>query len=219
LPSHRRCVALDFDGTLVDSLPALRRAYGVFLGQFGIEGTDEEFRRLNGPNMSTIVALLKDWHDLPAPHDVLLSQYYQLVERVYRTDVRGAEGADELLRWLPAAGYARALVTSSPRSAVAPVLDRLKWCACFEVTAYGDEVPCAKPDPAVYHLACERGGWAPRECVAVEDAPAGVEAAVACGLAVIGLGLPDQWPRLRACGAQWTCATLAEVRGVIESAW
>ena len=166
--------------------------------------------------MSTIVALLKEWHQLAPPHDILLRHYYAHVQRAYRDGVQQAKGADELLDFLRGKGYQLALVTSSPRAAVDGVLDRLAWRARFDVIVCGDEVPEAKPDPAVYRRACELGGWQPAACVAVEDAPAGVRAAVACGLAVIGVGPVDRHPALRDSGATWVCSALDEVGDVLE---
>ena len=124
MPRRRRCVALDLDGTLVDSLPALRRAYEAFLLELGKQGSDAEFARLNGPNMTTIVFLLKEGHDLRTPHEELLRRYSRYVQQAYR-NVEPVRDADELLRFIAAEGYSRALVTSSPRSEVQGILERL----------------------------------------------------------------------------------------------
>ena len=217
MPRPWRCVAFDLDGTLVDSLPALRLAYEAFLQSLGSTGSEEEFEHLNGPTMATIVSRLKEWHGLAPPHDELLHSYQEHVERAYRTSVLPAEGADDLLRWSRAQGLARALVTSTPRRVVEGVLAKLDWPDCFEVIACGDEVADAKPDPAIYARACKLGGWEPDECVAVEDAPAGVRAAAACGMAVIGVGPAERLEALRACGAAWTCETLKQVRDILHT--
>ena len=216
MPRRWRCVAFDLDGTLVDSLPALRQAYETFLRELGKRGSDAEFARLNGPSMTAIVSLLKGWHSLPTAHEELLRRYYGHVQQAYRSGVKPVRDAEELLRFTAAEGYNRALVTSSPRSVVQDVLEALNWCQCFDVTVCGDEVPAAKPDPAVYHRACKLGGWRPDECVAVEDAPAGVHAAVAAGLEVIGVGPAERLAELRDGGAAWTCATLTQVRETLE---
>ena len=215
MPRRWRCVAFDLDGTLANSLPALRQAYAEFLGELNRCGSDAEFVRLNGPSMTTIVFLLKEWHGLSDPHEELLRRYYGHVRRAY-AGVQPAQGADELLRFAAVEGYDRALVTSSPRSTVRGVLDRLNWKGCFDVTVCGDEVPVAKPDPAVYQRACALGGWQPDECVAVEDASSGIRAAVAAGLDVIGVGPPERLAELRDRGAAWTCTTLMRVRETLK---
>ncbi|MCP4594359.1 MAG: HAD family phosphatase [bacterium] len=208
-------VAFDLDGTLVDSLPALRRAYDAFLGAHGAVGSDEEFALLNGPNMAGIVAYLKEAHRLSPPQEELLSAYYGYAEEVYRTEVGPVSGAGALLDWVRDQGMDVALVTSSPRQAVTGVLARLGWTERFRVVVCGDEVPEAKPDPAVYRLACARGEWLPGTSVAIEDAPGGVQAAVGAGMAVIGVARCFGKDELRARGAGWTCASLEEVRGIL----
>ena len=44
-----RAILFDLDGTLVDTLPALRSGYDRFLEELGRHGSDEEFARLAGP--------------------------------------------------------------------------------------------------------------------------------------------------------------------------
>lgn len=211
-----RCVAFDLDGTLVDSFPALRRAYVSFLGGFGLDADDREFARLNGPSMATVVALLKEWRGLPGSNAELLAEYHRQVNRIYAEGVPAMAGAEHLLSLVWAKGWRRALVTSSPRRVADAVLAGLHWEKCFDVIACGDEVAASKPDPAVYRLACERGNWAPADCVAIEDAEAGVRSAKACGLRVIGVGTTTPLECLERAGADWTCRTLDEAGALLR---
>ena len=57
----------------------------------------------------------------------------------------------------------------------------------FQVIVSSEDVTRGKPDPQVFQLACQRLGLPPRRCVVVEDAPAGVQAAVAAGTRVVGV--------------------------------
>ena len=50
----------------------------------------------------------------------------------------------------------------------------------FEQTTAGDEVSKGKPSPEIYLKAAEKLGFDPAECIAVEDAPAGVESRCRC---------------------------------------
>lgn len=47
---------------------------------------------------------------------------------------------------------------------------------------YSHEVHLAKPDPAIYHLACQRLAVAPDEVVFIDDLPENVDAAAALGM-------------------------------------
>ena len=54
----------------------------------------------------------------------------------------------------------------------------------FETLVTGDQVTNGKPDPEIYLLAAERLGVNPRDCLAFEDAPAGIQSAKAAGMTV-----------------------------------
>jgi pseudouridine 5'-phosphatase len=101
-------------------------------------------------------------------------------------------GARELTAVLRAGGVPVAVATSCAR----PVYDlkttrHRAWFADFDVIVTGDDPRIArgKPAPDIYLLAARDLGVAPERCVAVEDAPAGVEAARAAGMQVVAV--PD----------------------------
>ena len=57
--------------------------------------------------------------------------------------------------------------------------------------ADGNSVYESKPDPAIFSFAIKQLGLQPADCVVFEDAPAGLEAALAIGCTTIGVGQPD----------------------------
>ena len=69
-----------------------------------------------------------------------------------------------------------------------------------------DDVQRGKPDPEVFLRAAERLGIAPAHCIVVEDAPAGVEAALRANMRVIGVG-----PNHATLPADYTAQTLADL--------
>jgi beta-phosphoglucomutase-like phosphatase (HAD superfamily) len=66
-------------------------------------------------------------------------------------------------------------------------LEQLGGGGLFEAVITGRDVTRGKPDPQVFRLAAERLDVAARRCAVVEDAPVGVAAAKAAGMACIGL--------------------------------
>jgi beta-phosphoglucomutase-like phosphatase (HAD superfamily) len=66
-------------------------------------------------------------------------------------------------------------------------MQALKLNGIFEVIVSGDDVTHGKPDPEIYITAAQRLGVAPVACVAIEDAPAGVEAAKRAGMRCIAV--------------------------------
>ena len=78
-------------------------------------------------------------------------------------------------------------VASSSRNA-RRVLQKIELIEAFGVIVDGNDLTAAKPDPQIFLLAAERLAVSPADCVVVEDAADGVAAALAAGMAVVGIG-------------------------------
>lgn len=116
---------------------------------------------------------------------------------------------------LHAAGVRLALASSSKNAAA--MLRRLELpdghdlLSLFDADLSGRDVPRGKPDPALFLLAAEALGEAPARCVVVEDAPAGVQAARAGGMAALGVARLDDAALLDAAGADLVVTSLDDV--------
>jgi HAD superfamily hydrolase (TIGR01509 family) len=97
------------------------------------------------------------------------------------------DGARELVDAVRAAGFRVAVGSSAPPENVALVLERLGGRQLFDAVVNGMDVQRGKPDPQVFLLAAERAGVQPRDCVVVEDARPGIEAARRAGMASVAL--------------------------------
>jgi beta-phosphoglucomutase-like phosphatase (HAD superfamily) len=93
----------------------------------------------------------------------------------------------ELVAALHAAGFGVAVGSSAPRENVAPAIDRLGARDCFSAVVTGSDVQHGKPDPQIFLVAAQRLGVPPARCVVIEDAPVGIVAAAAAGMACVGL--------------------------------
>jgi 1,2-alpha-glucosylglycerol phosphorylase len=68
------------------------------------------------------------------------------------------------------------------------VLDRLGIAELFDAVADGNSVEQAKPEPDLFLAAAEMLGVPPQDCIVVEDAESGVDAALAAGMMAVGIG-------------------------------
>ena len=91
---------------------------------------------------------------------------------------RPAAGRARVAAGVEAAGFHLAIGTSTPRANVELILDELDFAAYFAAIVSAEDVTNGKPDPQVFLLAAERLGMPPAHCVVVEDAVAGVQAAL-----------------------------------------
>src|SRR5690606_3687463 len=95
-------------------------------------------------------------------------------------------GSREFLEELKAEGIKIALGSASKNAKI--ILDKTNISHLFDAIVDGNMVKASKPDPEVFLLGAKLLNMDPKECVVFEDAISGVEAAIAGGMKVIGVG-------------------------------
>jgi HAD superfamily hydrolase (TIGR01509 family) len=128
--------------------------------------------------------------------------YLEFIREIAPRDL--LPGARELLVEIRQAGLKTALGSASKNAG--EVIERLGIRALFDVIADGYTVERQKPAPDLFLHAAQQLHLTPAECVVVEDAAAGIEAARAGGFCSVGLG-----PRDRLDGADVIFPSLAGV--------
>jgi beta-phosphoglucomutase len=112
------------------------------------------------------------------------ARYLELVESL--TPLDAAAGAVALLNQLKSQGIKIALGSASQNAV--KVLQKIGLDMCFDTVVDGTRTTRSKPDPQVFLLAAQDLGCEPRNCAVVEDAIAGVQAALEGGFLTVGLG-------------------------------
>jgi sugar-phosphatase len=173
-------VLFDLDGTLVDSSASVLRAWYRVAAALAIPFAEFEpyVHGIPAPEVFALVA-----PDL-APEEVRDMTEQMLAAQALDRDVRATPGAIEALGALPADRWA--IVTSGDRR-LASARIAAAGLPVPRVLVTSDDVDAGKPDPACYVLAAAGCGVEPGRCLVIEDAPAGVAAGLAAGMAVLGL--------------------------------
>jgi sugar-phosphatase len=168
----------DLDGTLVDSRVVIERQWGALCERLGLDFA-EVLKVLHGVRSADTIRAV-------APHVDAEAEAARLdADEAVDTDgLVAVAGAAELLARLPAASWG--IVTSGPR-ALADRRLRAVGLPVPPAMVCGDEIEAGKPDPEGYLAGARLLGVAPETCVAFEDAPAGLQAARAAGMAVVGI--------------------------------
>ena len=183
-------ILFDFDGVLADSEPVHFDCWTAILSPLGIPLTWEAYCAecigITDRAMLEVLARQKD-----PPHDVEdLWQYYPRKKALFREKAYAnppiPEATRELIRTLSA--YRLAVVSSSGRAEVEPVLQRAGIRECFETIITGEDVTNRKPHPEPYLLAAEKMGVS--RPLVVEDSDPGVAAGRAAGFKVLQLKSP-----------------------------
>jgi HAD superfamily hydrolase (TIGR01509 family) len=182
------CSALlfDMDGLMVDSEPLWFRVQGDFVRAHGGEWTSEIAAQCRGRGLVNAMRVIKE--TCPLPVDVerdtraILDQF---AARIPELELK--PGCRELVALAAERATATAVASSSALRLIEGVLDRFALRTSFAVVISGEAVNRPKPAPDVFLAAAERLGAAPRDCVVLEDAYPGVQAARAAGMRVIAV--------------------------------
>ena len=180
-------VLFDLDGVLVDSTPAVTRVWSAWAVEHGYDPA-EVVRIAHGRRAIETVELV-------APHLDSTAELAEL-ERSELDDTDGLvvfAGAARLLAALPSNRWA--VVTSGTRRLATRRL-RLAGLPVPEKLVSADEVKLGKPDPAPFLRGAELLGLRPADCVVVEDAPSGIEAAHRAGMTALAVPTTYSRPEL-----------------------
>lgn len=193
-------VLWDMDGTLIDSEPEWMRAQERLVAEYAGSWTHADGLSLVGTDM-VVTATALQAAGVEEEAQAIIDRLTAEVTLALGREVAWRPGARELVTALRTAGVPQAIVTTSPRAMTEIVAAALPAGAICAIVA-GEDVRNGKPHPEPYLEAARRLGVEPVECVAIEDSPTGLAAAVAAGTAAIGvphdtvLEHPGPWTRL-----------------------
>ncbi|AUX94167.1 sugar phosphatase [Mixta gaviniae] len=197
----------DLDGTLVDSLPAVERAWTNWGKRHAIDA-DEILNFIHGKQAITSLR-----HFMRGSSEEAIQQEFHLLEKTEAEDTDGVSalpGARELLAQLNELEIPWAIVTSGSM----PVASARRQAAGLPLPAHfvtAEQVKNGKPEPEAYLTGAKLLGLKPEECVVVEDAPAGILSGLAAGSAVIAVNAPADTPRLAETALQLTTLTALRI--------
>ena len=204
----------DLDGTLVDTYDAHMKSWQDIAGTIGHELTESEFSKQFGRTNDPIIRELFEWAGRSAPAPDEIEAYAQRKESDFRSMVQDEfpemPGATVLLKSLHEDGWRLAAGTAAPMANAELFREKLGCGRLFETIVTGDDVTHGKPDPEVFVLAAARLGVPASSCVVIEDAAAGVEAAIRAGMASVGFCSKGRTPEELA-DADLVVASLADL--------
>lgn len=177
-------IIFDCDGVLVDSEPLAAAALAAELAATGIETTSQEcLDRYIGLSLDSVIACIEERWERNLPNDFR----DRLKERDYdafRRYLRPIPGVEALLAALT---MPKCVASSGSLEKLGVTLTATGLMPYFAPHVFSaEEVARGKPAPDLFLYASERMGVTPDRCVVVEDSIAGVTAARAAGMDVIG---------------------------------
>ncbi|WP_240809907.1 HAD family phosphatase [Actinomadura sp. WMMA1423] len=181
-----QAVLFDMDGLLIDSEHVWLEVESEVMAWLGGEWSPAHQERLVGGSLYLAVDYMLELTGADAPREEVGRRMLDGMAERLGACVPMMPGAKDLLAEVRAAGMAAALVSSSHRRLIEPVLDAVGR-EHFALSVAGDEVARTKPHPEPYLTAAARLGADPARCVVLEDSPNGVAAAEAAGCVTVAV--------------------------------
>ena len=178
-----RAVVFDMDGVLIDAKDWHYEALNRALALFGFEiSRYDHLVTYDGLPTRRKLEMLTLEHGLPRSLHGFLNDLKQLytMEMVH-TRCKPVFQHEYALSSLKAAGYTLAVASNSVRPSVEAMMQKSNLSPYLSLIMSNQDVEKGKPDPEIYTKAFERLGFAPDECLVVEDNEHGIRAARASG--------------------------------------
>lgn len=178
-----RAILFDHDGVLVASEALHWAAWERLSKEIGIPFDESRVRAAVGKTAPQILTLMMSW--FRPEWDGNPDQLKAWVDRkndIYLEEAKKGlttyPGVLSGLQWMRSEGILAAVVSNARRRELTAMLDHLGLTPYFQTIISREDAQSAKPNPRPYLYATEILGVDPQDCIAIEDSPPGLEAAL-----------------------------------------
>jgi len=187
----KTAVIFDLDGVIVDTAKYHYLAWRALANQLGFDFTEAQNEQLKGVSRVRSLEILLNIGNVQleeAQKEKLLieknTQYLEYIAEMDHTEI--LPGIDDLLHYLKLNKIPFSLGSASKNARL--ILETLDLLDLFDAIVDGNDVSTAKPDPEVFLIAAQKLGVQPDNCIVIEDAQAGIDAANKANMTSIGIG-------------------------------
>ena len=212
-------IIFDMDGVLCDSEPFIcEAACRMFSERFGVQAQKKDFDAFVGMGEERYLCGVAGIYgvDVVMPDDKVLT--YEIYLELIKGRLQPLRGVAEFMMDARNAGLKMAVATSADEM---KMLGNLKEIGqppeAFDALVNGLDVERKKPFPDIFVKAAGLLGLEPEDCMVIEDAPAGIEAAGAAGCSSLGLTTSFSVEQLKSAGAGETAADLEDARALLSA--
>lgn len=180
-------VIFDLNGTILDDEELYNIAFNRILKKIGVD-TSKEIPHERGVGVKEDWDIYKKQFKLTTKktsEQLAAETQEEYLKQVEEITVR--PGFEELAEGLKDSGIKLALATSNTWEVTMKILEKVGLTDYFDSITTTEEVKFNKPDPDLFIVAADKLGFERNECLVIEDAPSGVEAAHRAGMKVIAI--------------------------------
>lgn len=178
-----RAVIFDMDGTLTDSEPLINEAAVAMFAERGVRVQPADFEPFIGTGENRYIGGVAEKHGVELDIEEAKRRTYEIYLERLPGRLEAFPGAVGLVRAIREQGLAVALASSADRIKVEANLKEIGLPpAYWDAVVTAEDAERKKPAPDIFLKAGERLGIAAADCLVVEDAVNGVQAALAAGM-------------------------------------
>jgi len=180
-----KCIIFDSDGVLVDSETLSARVFQEMARELGFElGFEIAVEKFAGISMKENLKFIQENIRVSLPRD-FEKEFRQRSYELFKTDLKAVKGVRDLIQKLD---VPYCVASSGPVEKIRLNLGLVKLFDHFDGKIYSSyDIGKWKPDPGIFLHAAGGMGFAPEECVVIEDSDPGIRAALAGGFMVYAL--------------------------------
>jgi HAD superfamily hydrolase (TIGR01509 family) len=213
-------IIFDCDGVLVDSEPLSMKIDVEILAENGVVISEQEAHaRFVGKTFAAMIDDVSAQYGVRFPADASAQKDLRLLA-LYERELKVVPGVSAALRRIGHHRYSVASNSPAERVAAALRIANLEPWFDDRITTF-EHVPRPKPEPDVFIAAARRAGYAPEDCLVIEDSVTGVTAAHGAGCSVLGFTgthphPPAQMAKLLSAGALRTFSKMDDLPSLVE---
>jgi len=183
-----RAVIFDMDGVLTDSEPLINAAAIAMFRERGLQVIPADFLPFIGTGEDRYIGGVAEKHHFPLDLAQAKRRTYEIYLELVPRRLEAFPGAQGLVQSCRSAGLRVAVASSADKVKIAANLQKIGLpIESWDGVVVGEDVTTKKPAPDIFLLAARRLGLRPQECVVLEDAINGIQAAKAAGMRCVAV--------------------------------
>ena len=205
-----RAVIFDMDGVLTDSEPLICAAAVAMFRELGLVVQAEDFLPFVGTGENRYLGGVGEKYGFALDIPAAKKRTYEIYLEFVPDQLRAFPGARELVLACRAARLRTAVASSADLIKIEANLHKIVLPpATWDAVVCAEHVEYKKPAPDIFLAAARELGCAPEECVVIEDAVNGIEAALAAGMRCVAVA--QTFPRDKLSAAHLVRPTMTDV--------
>jgi beta-phosphoglucomutase family hydrolase len=186
-----KAVIFDLDGVIAETEHMHIQAEKQAMLKYGVKISEDELHQYTGTTAKQMFTELIRKYKLNTTFDKILKEKEKILFRLLEKDVRPTKGVIELLHELKQMKLKLGIASSAHERLIDYTLEKFEIKQLFDSVISAEDITHGKPNPEILLVCARKLKVNPAECLVVEDAKLGVEAAKTAEMKCLGYRNPS----------------------------